>query len=219
MSEEDLRVLLSSPALSLEPPRALADDVRRKARQHRLRTRIGGGVGAVVIVTVGVLVAPAIRGSIDDLRSNSTTASDSKPDPRAPHATSEVVTMRVVNRAELLTWFEGRQWCTRSTRLTQQSTCFGPVDPAHTGFSWVVPARTPSVTVDDQYYVAGIAPPGAARIVVQMSDGREFEADIVDGRNFPAPVWSTQVNLSYGSVARYVAYDSSGVDIAHKPAP
>jgi hypothetical protein len=171
-------------------------------------------------MTAGVLLTPAIRGSIDDLRSNSTTAAGSRPDPRAPHATSEVVTLRVVNRAELLTWFEGSQWCTKSTRVTQQNTCMGPVDPAHQGFSWVVPVRSPSVTVDDQYYVAGIAPPGATRIAVHMSDGREFDTDIVTGTRFPVAVWSSQaINLSYGHVAYYAAFDSNGQQIARKNAP
>jgi hypothetical protein len=82
-----------------------------------------------------------------------------------------------------------------------------------------VPARSPSVTVDDQYYVAGLTPPGATRIAVHMSDGREFDTDIVTGSRFPVPVRSSHaINLSYGRVAYYAAYDANGVEFARKKA-
>src|SRR3954447_3560177 len=113
---EDLRLLLQSPELALEPPRTLADDVRRQAHRRRVRTRVGGAATALVLVAVGVVAAPHITGSIDDLRTRSTNASAPKIDPRAPHATSDVLTLRIVNKAEILTWFEGSQWCTKTTR-------------------------------------------------------------------------------------------------------
>ena len=83
----------------------------------------------------------------------------------------------------------------------------------------MVPVHSPSVTVDDQYFVAGVAPPRATRIIVQMSDGRQFDTSIVAGYRFPVSVWSSDVvNLSYGRVAAYVAYDSTGAEIARKAA-
>src|SRR5689334_1961342 len=167
--DDDLRVLLHSPALTLEPPVTLPDQVRRRARRHRARTRATGAGVAVAVVAAALLLGPAVKGSIDDLRTRSDRASAPKTDPRAPQATTDVVTLRIVNSAEILTWFEGSQWCTKTTRVTAQRTCLGPVDPAHQGFSWVLPVHSPSVTVDDQYYVAGIAPPGATRIAVHMS--------------------------------------------------
>jgi hypothetical protein len=217
--DDDLRVLLHSPALTLEPPETLSNDVRRKARRHRLRTRAVGGAAAVVLLAGGVLVGPQLASSLGDLKTRNTDASAPKPDPRAPHATSDVVTLRIVNKAEILTWFEGAKWCTQTTRIKAQSACSGPADPKHQGFSWVVPVRSPSVTVDNQYYVAGIAPPGATRIVVHMSDGREFDTEIVSGAGFVMPVWSSvAINLSYGHVAYYAAYDATGREFARQPA-
>ncbi|MDT7572654.1 MAG: hypothetical protein QOE05_2828 [Actinomycetota bacterium] len=217
--EDDLRLLLRSPALTIEPPPTLPDVVRRKARRHRLRTRAVGAGIAVVLVGCGVLLGPGLKSSIDELRTHNTDSAAPKPDPRAPHATTDVLTLRIVNNAEILTWFEGSQWCTKTTRVTSQQTCLGRVDPAHQGFSWVVPVRSPSVTVDDQYFVAGVAPPGAVRIVVHMSDGREFDTEIVSGAGFPAPVWSSvRIDLSVGRVAAYIAYDGGGKEIARKPA-
>jgi hypothetical protein len=217
--DDDLRVLLHSPALTLEPPETLSDDVRRRARRHRTGTRIAAGGVTAALVVAGILVGPSLRGSVDDLRTHHGQQAGIKPDPRAPHATSEVVTLRIVNKAEILTWFEGAKWCTQTTRIKAQSACSGPADPKHPGFSWVVPVRSPSVTVDNQYYVAGIAPPGATRIVVHMSDGREFDTEIVSGAGFVMPVWSSvAINLSYGHVAYYAAYDATGREFAKQPA-
>jgi hypothetical protein len=217
--EDDLRVLLHSPALTLDPPATLPDAVRRKARRHRLVTRAASGGAVLVLVGVGVLLGPGLRTSLENLRNDGGQSAGIQADPRAPHATTEVLTLRIVNKAEILTWFEGSQWCTKTTRVTSQQTCLGRVDSAHQGFSWVLPVRSPSVTVDDQYFVAGIAPPGATRIVVHMSDGREFDTEIVSGAHFPAPVWSSvAINLSYGHVASYIAYDGGGKPIANKPA-
>ena len=217
--EDDLRLLLRSPALTLEPPPTLPDVVRRKARRHRMRNRAFGAGTALALIGLAVLVGPGLKSSIDELRSHSTDAAAPQPDPRAPHATTDVVTLRIVNKAEILTWFEGSQWCTKTTRVTSQQTCLGRVDPAHQGFSWIVPVRSPSVTVDDQYFVAGVAPPGATRIVVHMSDGREFDTEIVSGSGFPTPVWSSVgIDLSTGRVESYIAYDGGGKEIARKAA-
>ena len=218
-SDEDLRVLLHSPALTLEPPATLPDVVRRKARRHRLRNRTAGGATAIALVAAAVVLAPTVRGSLDDLQNGANRASALKPDARAPHATTEVVTLRTLNGAEVLTWFEGSNWCTKTTRHTQQFTCLGPTDPQHPGFSWIAPARSASVTVDDQHVVAGITPPGATRIAVHMSDGREFDGEIVDGARFPVKVWSSLlIDDAHASVQYYAAYDSAGVEIDRKPA-
>jgi hypothetical protein len=217
--DDDLRLLLHSPALTLDPPTGLTDVVRRNARRHRLRSRALSGTAAAALVVVGVLLAPTVRGSLDNLRTNADRAGALKPDARAPHATTEVVTMRTLNGAEVLTWFEGSNWCTTSTRHTRQVTCLGPTDPQHQGFSWIAPARSASVTVDDQHVVAGIVPPGATRVVVHMSDGREFEGDFVDGARFPVKVWSALlVDDAHATVQYYAAFNSTGMQIAQRPA-
>jgi hypothetical protein len=216
--DDDLRVLLRSPALTLEPRATLPDDVRRQARHHRLRVRAGGSGAAAVLVAVGVLLGPGLASSVDDLRSRTSQANAFKPDPRFPQATSAVLTMREINGANLLTWFEGSRWCTSTTRHTNQNTCLGPVAAAHRGFSWVLPAGSPSLTVDNQHVVAGIVPPDASRVVVHMKDGREFEGVFVDDSRFPRPVWSTLIDDSHGTVAYYAAFDPTGKEIARKPA-
>jgi hypothetical protein len=219
MSDDDLRVLLRSPALALEPPTGLADDVRRRARRQRTRTRAGSGIAVVALVAAGALLGPGLAGSVDDLRNSTNRAAAPKADPRAPHATTEVLTLRIINGASVITWFEGAQWCTRTSRLTTAATCLGPADARHQGFSWVLPARSPSVTVDNEHVVAGIAPPGAGRVAVHMSDGREFDGAIVEGARFPTKVWSALlVDDATTTVQYYVAYDSNGVQIGTKPA-
>ncbi len=216
MIDDDLRLLLRSPALTLEPPETLAADVRRGARRQRLRARAGAGALAGALVAIGVLAGPDLAGSVDGLRNHPNQSAGVRPDPRAPAATTEVVTLQTINGAQVLTWFEGADWCTATTRITRQKTCLGAVDPQHRGFSWLVPSRSPSVTVDNEHVVAGIVPPGASRVGVHMSDGREFEGEIVVGSRFPVPVWSTRVDDSHGRVAYYVAYDLAGREIARK---
>jgi hypothetical protein len=216
--DDDLRVLLRSPALTLEPRATLPDDVRRQARSHRLRMRTGGAIITAALVSTAVLLGPGIASSFDSLLNRTDQARPFKPDPRFPQATSPVLTMRQINGANLLTWFEGANWCTVTTRVTSQRTCLGAVSADHRGFSWVLPARSPSLTVDNQHVVAGIVPPDASRVVVHMKDGREFEGEFVDDSHFPRPVWSTLIDDSHGTVAYYVAFDPTGKEIARKPA-
>ena len=160
-----------------------------------------------------------MKSSIDSLHNARNQPGAITRDPRYPAATTEVVTLQRINGAEINTWFEGSDWCTATTRVNRQKTCLGAVNPAHVGFSWIVPARSPSVTVDDQHVVAGIVPPGATRVVVHMTDGREFDGVIVDGTRFPTQVWSTLlVDDSVGAVQYYAAYDNNGQEIARKPA-
>ena len=216
MNDDDLRQLMRSPALTLEPPPTLPADVRHQARRHRVRTRVGGALGATALVAAAVLVGPAIVDSVDSLRTRPVPADGFTPPPGFPAATSEVVTLQTLNGAHVLTWFEGSDWCTKTTRITRTRTCLGAVDPRHQGFSWLLPAGSPSLTVDNTHVVAGIAPPGAARVVVHLSNGQDVEAPFVDGVRFPTPVWSTVVDDRHATVAYYVAYDDAGREIARK---
>jgi hypothetical protein len=217
--DDDLRLLMRSPALTLEPPAGLPDVVRRRARRHRRRVRTTSSLVLGVLVGLGILLGPGAVDSARSLKSSPDQTAGKQVDRRAPQATTEVVTMRTINGAQLLTWFEGTDWCTATTRVTRQKTCLGAVDPEHQGFSWIVPSRSPSVTVDDQHVVAGITPRNADRVIVHMKDGREFEAAIVDGRGFPLPVWSALlVDDTQGPVEYYAAYDQTGREIARKRA-
>jgi hypothetical protein len=52
-----------------------------------------------------------------------------------------------------------------------------------------------------------------------MSDGREFESDFADGARFPVKVWSALlVDDAQTPVQYYAAFDSTGTEIARKPA-
>jgi hypothetical protein len=217
-TDDDVRVLLRSPALTLEPPTALPAAVRRQARRHRVRTRATGAGVAAAVVAGALLLGPGLKGSFDELRGGDGQTADVKADPRAPAATTEVVTLQQINGAEILTWFEGSQWCTVTTRQTHRESCQGPVNPAHEGFSWILASGSPSLTVDREHVVAGLVPPGASRVGVHMKDGREYSAVVSDGAQFPQPVWSVRVDDSAYPVDYYVAYDSAGQEIARKPA-
>lgn len=220
MTDDDLTLLLQSPALTLEPPASLAGTVRRRARRQRLRLRATSGLVAVAVVGAGLLLGPGIADSVRHYRDRPDQSAGKQTDPRFPGATTEIVTLRSINGASILTWFEGADWCTATTRVTRQKTCLGAVDPSHRGFSWVVPARSPSVTVDDQHVVAGIVPPDATHVSVHIDDGRSFDARIFDGARFPRPVWAALLfDDGHGAVDYYVAYNSLGQEIARKPVP
>ena len=216
-TDDDLRLLLRSPALMLEPTPTLTEDVRRQARRRRARNRTAAGAATAALVVVGVLVGPGVKTAVDELREGRNQPAGVRADPRFPAATTDVVTLQRINGAEVLTWFEGSRWCTATSRVTQKDTCLGPVDADNEGFSWVLPTGSPSLTVDDQHVVAGIVPSGASRVVVHMSDGREFEGVIATGSRFPASVWSTLVADNVGSVQYYAAFDRLGREVARQP--
>ena len=215
----ELRTLLHSSALSLEPSPSLSEDVRRSARRLRLRHRLEAGAIAALVVVGGLVLGPAISGGVESLINRPTQTAGLHPDPRFPAATTEIVTLQQINGAQILTWFEGGEWCTATTRVTRAKTCLGPVDPEHQGFSWVVPARSPSVTVDDQHVVAGILPPGAVRVIVHFDEGRSFEANVFEGSRFPRPVWAALLfDDTHGRIDYYAAFDSNGKEIYRKNA-
>lgn len=219
MSEDgDLRILLRSPALTLDPPSDLPDVVRSRARRRRWRIRAGGGLALASLVAGGLLLGPTLADSVDGLSNGPGQSADAKPDPRAPEATSEVVTLQTINAAQVVTWFEGADWCTGTTRVTRQRTCLGPVDPNRPGFSRILPAASPSLTVDGQHLVAGVLPPDAARVLVRMKDGREYTAQVYDGRGFVLPVWWVLVDDSSQPVEYYAAVDQAGSEVARTPA-
>lgn len=219
MTDDDLELLMRSPALTLEPPASLAGTVRRHARRRRLQLRAISSVVAVTTAAAGLLLGPGIVDSARRIGDRPDQSAGRQTDPRFPAATTDVVTLQTINGASVLTWFQGADWCTATTRVNRQQTCLGPVNPDHQGFSWVVPARSPSVTVDDQHVVAGIVPPGASRVLVHMTDGREFQATVVDGARFPRPVWAALlIEDPPGIVDYYAAFDPAGREIARKKA-
>jgi hypothetical protein len=217
--DSDLRVLLQSPELSLDPPPGLPEGVRRSARRLRRRRRLEAAAVVALVVVGGLVLGPAISGGVESLRNRPNQSAGFERDPRFPAATSEIVTLKQINNAQVLTWFEGADWCTVTTRVTRARTCLGPVEAAHQGFSFVVPAGSPSVTVDDQHVVAGILPPGASRVIVHFDEGRSFDASVFESPRFRRPVWAALLlDDKHGRIDYYAAFDSTGKEIARKRA-
>ena len=212
--EDDLRLLLHSPALGLEPEPGLADRVRGRARRVRRRRALVSTATAVALLAVGALLAPSVAGGIDGLRNRADQQAGPKRDPHYPDATSDVVTMRLLNGAKIVTWFEGSQWCTRTSRVTSTKLCLGPIKADARGLPKHLNPGTASLDVDGLPVVAGIAGVDVTQVTAHMKDGRDFDTDVVQGKGFVRPVWSAWLRGDPGTVAYYVGYDALGHEVA-----
>lgn len=200
---EPVSDLLRSPALALEPPPGLADGVRRRAGRIRRRRRVAGAALVVAAVVSGGAVLPGLlsRDAGSDL-------AGMRGDPRAPLATSEVVELRLLNGASLITWWEGRLWCTGVYRVTTDRGCAGPVSDRG-GLT----SLRPALVVDDRVSAAGTAGPDVARVTVELASGAPLVAELVDGEgSFRQRVWSVELPRR-AEVTAYVAYDAAGVEV------
>lgn len=213
--DEDLRTLLHSPALTLQPTPGLADTVRGRARRVTRRRRAVGALSTVVLLAGGLAFGPALADSLDSLRNRE---EDSSPgfarDSRFPEATSDVVVMKTLRGAQLLTWYEGSEWCTVTTRVTQARTCVKPIDPNAAGIPRYLGAGSPSLTVDNREVIAGVVGSGVSRVKVHLVDGRVYEGDLVEGRGFVLPVWCAVVEGPSSPVAYIAGYDQLGREVA-----
>jgi hypothetical protein len=212
--EEDLRLLLHSPALTLQPEPGLADTVRGRARRVTRRRRLTGALATVALVAGGLAFGPAVADGLDGLRNRESDSPGFARDARFPNATSDVVVMKTLRGAQLLTWYERSQWCTVTTRVTRKSTCVGPVSATATGIPSFLGAGSPSLTVDNREVIAGVVGTGVARVKVHLVDGRVYEGDIVEGRGFVRPVWCAVVEGPASPVTFIAAYDQTGREIA-----
>jgi hypothetical protein len=212
--EEDLRLLLHSPALTLQPAPGLADRIRVKARHVRRRRAILSTAATVAVLAAAGAVAPSVADGIDGLRNRADQQAGPSKDPRHPNATTDVVTMRLLNGAEVVTWYEGSKWCTATSRVTSQTFCTGPISPDARGLPKHLNIGAPSLTVDNLPVVAGILGSGVHKVIVHMVDGREFDAEVVEGRGFVRPVWSARLRGEPGTVAYYLGYDRLGREVA-----
>jgi len=212
--EDDLRVLLHSPALALEPEAGLADRVRGRAKHVRRRRAVVSTAAVVAVLAAGALLAPSVADGIDGLRNRADQQAGPARDPHYPDATSDVVTMRLLNGAKIVTWYEGSQWCTRTSRVTSAKFCVGPIKAEARGLPRHLNPGTPSLDVDALPVVAGIAGTDVSQVKVHMKDGREFDTDLVQGKGFVRPVWSAWLRGDPGTVAYYVGYDALGHEVA-----
>ena len=210
--EDELRLLLRGPQLSLDPTPGLPDRVRRRARVVRRRRRAAGGT-----LVVAALLAPGLLGPtlVARLRApdQATVAGLPARDPRFPDATTEVVTLAP---AGIFSYFRGSQWCTVARRLSDSSTC----SPPATGRPALSSVRGPgsnSLSIDRIRLAAGLAGPGVGKVELILSDGSHLVADLTDGHgSFPDPVWWASIPTNR-SVARYTAYNAAGLLLATRP--
>ena len=207
MREDELSTLLRSPALALEPPPDLVQEVRAGAR--RVRRRQAAGIAALSAVALGsaALVGPALLEARQD---RPDIASD---DLRLqfPDATSDVVPLTDLAGGTVYTYFRGGQWCTVSKRTgPPNTTCAGAVSATGVRpFAFVRGPGTESLTVDRDFVVAGVLGDGVERGEVELLDGRVLRASTVDAAGFPRPVWWQ--DLAPGErVAGYTARDANG---------
>ena len=215
--EDDLRLLLHSPALGLEPTPGLADTVRGRAKHVRRRRAVVSTAAVVAVLAAGALLAPSVADGIDGLRNRADQQAGPARDPHYPDATSDVVTMRLLNGAKIVTWYEGSQWCTRTSRVTSAKFCVGPIKAEARGLPRHLNPGTPSLNVDALPVVAGIAGTDVSQVKVHMKDGREFDTDLVQGKGFVRPVWSAWLRGDPGTVAYYIGYDALGHEVARVP--
>jgi hypothetical protein len=207
VNEPDVSLLLRSPSLALEPPADLVAGVRRRARRVRRRQQAAGAALVLAAVAAGGSVLP---GLLD--RGTASSPAGREVDPRAPDATSEVVELRLLNGASVITWWEGRVWCTDVRRVTTQRRCVGPVSEGP-GLTRV----DTTLTVDDRVVAAGTVGADVASVEVEQASGSPLAAELVDGEgSFRQRVWS--VELPKGAeVTGYVAYDAGGSEVARRP--
>ena len=211
--DDDLRVLLRSPALALEPAPRLADAVRGQARRTTRRKRLGTAAASLGVVAAAVTFGPAVADGFDALRNRDVQEAGPPRDPRFPAATSAVVTMRTLNGAQVVTWYERSSWCTAASRVSRSRTCVGPIDADATGIPKFLTAGAPSLTVDDRRVVAGVLGTDVNRVKVHLEDGREFAADVVEGDGFVRPVWSALLAGHAVPVEWVAGFDEQGREI------
>ena len=212
--EDDLRLLLRSPALQLDPAPQLAERVRSNARRVTRRRRGAAVVVSLTLVGAVASLGPTVATQIEDLRARGEQQAKVPRDARYPTATSEVRTLVTLNGAQVVTWWERSQWCTATSRVKNARTCVGPIDEDAPGIPRFLDAGTPSLTVDRRRVVAGVVGTGVRRVKVHLTDGREFTADFYEGAGFHRPVWAALLAGPAAPVAYVTGFDERGVEVA-----
>ena len=215
--DSDLRTLLRSPALALDPAPGLTDLVRGRARRTTRRRRGAFAAAGLASVAGALLLGPAVVDAVEELTNRPNPVAGVSPDPRFPSATSDVVTMRLLNGAQLVTWYEGSTWCTAVTRVTITRSCTGPVNARAKGLPGYLGPASKSLAVDRNRVVAGLVGEGIVRVKVVLEDGPEFEAQIVEGRGFARPVWSALLVGNPSPVKEIAGFGSDGREVVRVP--
>lgn len=212
MRDDELSTLLRSPALALEPPPDLVEEVRVGARRVRRRRAVGASALSVVLLGAAALAGTAL---LDGPPSGGPAESYavSPGDARFPDATTAVVRLAQLNGGEVLTFFEGQRWCTAAARIGTAKGCSRALGAQVQPFAFLVPPGVDSLTVDADSLVAGVLGTDVARVQVRFTNGSDVEASTTSPRGFPWPVWWAQVPRGE-RVERYTAYDEAGEELA-----
>ena len=188
MRDDELTALLRSPSFELEPPGDLLEGVRRDARRVRRRHAVGTALASVAVLVAGAVVAPGLVGVLRGPDSAPAQVALA-PDSRFPEASSTVYRLASLHGGEVLTFFEGRSWCTASVRLDRAKACSRTVGYDLAPFAFLVPRGSESLTVDGDGLVAGLLGKGVERVDVHLSDGTVRTAEQAQPRGFVRPVW------------------------------
>jgi hypothetical protein len=207
--EDELGALLRSRALALEPPADLVASTRARAQRIHRRRR-AGMVAVTAAAVAAVLAGTGLVGGADG--PPETVATDAG-DPRFPAATTPVVVLSELNGGEVVTFFEGRAWCTAAVRSGTAKACSRALGSGVPPFAFLRAPGNETLTVDRDTLVAGVLGTGVAEVRITLSDGRELTADDVKADGFPQPVWWMQVAPDT-AVTGYTAYDAAGGVVA-----
>ncbi len=208
MTESDLRALLASPTLDLEPPTDLVEGVRLGARRVRRRRAVGAAALAVAALAGVASVAPRIGGPTPGQVALA-------PDSRFPDATTPIAVLERLNGGEVLTFFQGARWCTASSRADTSTTCSRNVGAVVQPFAFLSGQGTDSLSVDADGLVAGLLGDGIASVEVEFADGMTVSAHSVQPTGFARAVWWLRVPAA-GVVTGYTAVDVSGQVVARR---
>lgn len=212
MRDDELSTLLRSPALALEPPPDLVEDVRVEARRVRRRRAVGASALSVVLLGAAALAGTALLADPSP-GGPAESYAVSPGDERFPEATTPVVRLAELNGGEVLTFFKGQSWCTAAVRIGTARSCSRAVGAQVQPFAFLRRPGNESLTVDDDSLVAGVLGTGVARVQVTFTDGSEVDAATASPRGFPWPVWWAQVPRGE-RIETYTAYDEADEELA-----
>ncbi len=215
----DLKELMQSPSLALEPPPTLDSVVRREARALRRRRRSVAAALAVIGFAGAVVVVPGLVSRNEPAQVAGA--------PQVEGSTSTVMLLAEINGAEVVTYWMGSAWCTGVSRVTTTHLCTRRTGPGVDNFLALSGPDSDSLRVDDRQLSAGLIDDDVARVDAWLTDSPDTVVDeradydvvattIRRAEGFPKGVWWLEVpSGKYPSAL--VAYDASGRELERSP--
>jgi len=180
----DLRELMSSPALTVEPPAGLDETVRRRAGTVRRRRRLAAAALGVAGVAAVVPLLPRLTD-----RTGPGLAAPPAPNYGMRGATSSVVLLERLNEASVVAWFEGDELCTAAIRVKRDRYCAPAVNPQTPLALPLVLSAEHMPRVDDRQVAVGLLREGVAQVRVTLRRGKPLVATVRRGERFPLAVF------------------------------